>query len=47
MSLQRPRFDLRLIHVGFVVDRVTLSQIFLKVLELCFTSIILSVLHTH
>jgi hypothetical protein len=28
---QRPGFDPRLVHVGFVVDEVALGQVFLKV----------------
>ena len=31
LSPWRPRFDPRPVHVGFVVDKVTLGQVFLRV----------------
>jgi hypothetical protein len=33
LSLRRPVFISRSVHVGFVVDRVALGQVFLSVLQ--------------
>ena len=40
-------FDLRSVHVRFVVDKVTLGQVFLRILRLTPVIIIPPVLHTH
>jgi hypothetical protein len=32
LSPQRPNFDTWLVHVGFIVDKVVLEQVFLQVL---------------
>jgi hypothetical protein len=34
LSLQRPGFASRSVHVGFVVDKVALRQVFLRVLRI-------------
>jgi len=36
----RPRFNPRPVHVGFVVDKVTLGQVFLQVLQVFPVSVI-------
>jgi hypothetical protein len=45
LSLQRPRFDPRPVHVGFVVDKLEVEQLFLQVFQLCPVSIIPPILH--
>jgi hypothetical protein len=40
-------FASRSVHVGFVVDKVALGQVFLLVLRFCPVSIILPLLHIH
>jgi hypothetical protein len=48
LSPRRLGFSLGSVHVGFVVDKVILGQVFLRVLRLSSVSIIpLVVLHTH
>jgi hypothetical protein len=42
---RRPGFDPGLIHVGFVVDKVTLGQVFLRVLRFSPVNFIPPVLH--
>jgi hypothetical protein len=46
LSPRRPGFASGLTHVGFVVDKVTLGQIFLQVLRISL-SIATVALHTH
>jgi hypothetical protein len=46
-SLQRPGFTARSVHVGFVIDKMELGQVFLKVLLFFPVSIITLLLHTH
>ena len=40
LSPRRPGFDTRSVHVGFVVDRVALGRVFLRVFRFCSVSII-------
>jgi hypothetical protein len=47
LSPQRPEFDLRSIHVRFVVKKVTLGQIFIQVLLLVPVNKIPPMLHFH
>jgi hypothetical protein len=47
LSPLRPRFAPGSIHVGFVVDKVALGQVFLPVLRFSPTNIISPLLHTH
>lgn len=47
LSPRRPWFDPRSVHVGFVVDKVALAQVYLRSLRLHTLRIIPSVLHTH
>jgi hypothetical protein len=47
LSPRRPGFATGSIHVGFVVDKVALAQVFLRVLQFCPASIIPPLLHTH
>jgi hypothetical protein len=47
LSLQRPRFNPRSLHMGFVMDKVTLGQVSLQVLGFIFVNIIPPMLHTH
>ena len=44
---QKPMFNVRLVHVGFLVGRVALGQVFVKVFWFSPVSIIPSMLHTH
>jgi hypothetical protein len=43
--MKRPRFDPGLVHVGFVVDKVALGQVFSRVLRASPVSLIPPVLH--
>jgi hypothetical protein len=45
LSPQRPGFDPASVPVGFVVDKVALRQVFLRVLWLSFVNVITPVLH--
>jgi hypothetical protein len=45
LSPRRPGLDPGSVHVGFVVDKVTLGQVFLRVLRFSPVSFILPVLH--
>jgi hypothetical protein len=47
LSPWRPGFARVSIHVGFVVDKVALGQIFLLVLRVVHVGIISPVLHAH
>ena len=47
LSLRRPEFDPRSVHVKFVVDKVALRQVFLWVLRLFPVSAIPSMFRTH
>jgi hypothetical protein len=47
LSQQRPRFVPMSVHVGFVVDKVALAQVFLQVLRFPPAIIVLLGLHTH
>jgi hypothetical protein len=47
LSPRRPGFDSRPIHVRFVIDRVALGQVFLRILQFLSVSIISLVLHIH
>jgi hypothetical protein len=47
LSLQRPVFARRPVHVGFVVDKVAMRQVFLRVFRFSPVNIILPLLHTH
>jgi len=47
LSERSPRFDLRPVHVEFVVDEVTMRHVFLRLLRLFAVSFTLSLtLHT-
>jgi hypothetical protein len=43
----RPWFASRLVHVGFAVDRMTLRQVFLRVIHISSVSMIPPLLHIH
>jgi hypothetical protein len=45
LSPRRPGFDPRSVHVGFVVDKVVLGQVFLRVLRFSPVSFIPPVLY--
>jgi hypothetical protein len=45
LSLQRAGFDPGSFHVGFVVDKVALGQVFLRVLQFSLVNFIPPVLH--
>jgi hypothetical protein len=47
LSPQRPVFMPRWVHVGFVMDKVALRQVFLQVLWFNTVNIIPPLLHTH
>lgn len=47
LSQRRPVFDLRSVHMGFVVDNVTLGELFLPVLLLPTVGTTPLTLHTH
>ena len=47
LSPRRAGFDSGLVHVGFVVNKVTLWQVFLLVLRFSSVTIFLAVPHTH
>jgi hypothetical protein len=47
LSLRRPEFDPSSAHVKFVVDKVALRQVFLRVLRLFPVSVIPSMFRTH
>jgi len=47
LSVRRPGFDFGLDRVGFVIDKVTLGQVFSECLIPSPVSIIPPVLHTH
>jgi len=44
---RKPEFDPRCVHVGFVVDEASLSQVFLRVFLISPVSIIPLIIHTH
>lgn len=44
---RRPGFDLRPVHVTFMLGQVALGQVFLRVLQFSSVSIIPPILHTH
>ena len=44
---RRPGFDTRLVHVGFVLDKVALGRCFLRVLRSFRLSIITATLHPY
>jgi hypothetical protein len=46
-SLRRPGFAPKAVHVEFVVDRVALGQVFLRVLQFLLVSVIPPLLHIH
>jgi hypothetical protein len=46
-SQRRSGFAHRAVHVGFVVDKITLTQVFLRVLQFSPVSIIPLLLHIH
>jgi hypothetical protein len=45
LSPRRPRFDPRSVHVGFMVDKVALGQVFLRVFRFSRVNFIPPVLH--
>jgi hypothetical protein len=45
LSTRRPGFDLGSVHVGFVVDKVALGQVFFRVLRFSPANFIPPVLH--
>jgi hypothetical protein len=47
LSKRRPRFAPRLVHVGSIVDKVALGQVYLWVLHFPPVSIILPLFHNH
>jgi hypothetical protein len=47
LSPRRPGFGLGSVHVGFVVDKVALGQVFLRILWFSPVNIIPPGLHTH
>jgi hypothetical protein len=47
LSLKRPRFTTRSVHVGFVVDKVALRLVPLRTLQISPVSIITSKFHAH
>jgi hypothetical protein len=47
LSPRRPGFSPGSVCVGFVVDRVAVRQVFLRVLRVSFVSIVPPRLHTH
>ena len=47
LSPRRPGFDSSPIHVRFVIDRVALGQVFLRILQFLPVSIISLILHIH
>ena len=44
---RRARFDLWLVHVGFVVDEIVFGQVYLPVFQVFLVNIISTKLHTH
>ena len=44
---QRPMYNVRPVHVGFLVGRVALGQVFVEVLWFSPVSVIPPMLHTH
>jgi hypothetical protein len=47
LSPERPRFELSSVHVGFVMDKVSLGQVSLQVIQLSPVNIIPAWIHTH
>jgi hypothetical protein len=47
LSPRRHGFNARPLHVGFMVDKVTLGVVSVPVLPFSFVTIILPMLHTH